>query len=145
MLVVADGRLHEKEALRARVRELAAKKGVCLAFIAVDSPTTTTTTAAGSAAAEGGAAASTAAAGRPGAAAGGSAGPRAGAAGAGQGGGGSLLDIEAVSFADGRPVLRRYLDDFPFPYYVLLRDIGALPRTLADLLRQWFELSTAGH
>ncbi|KAL2899649.1 Midasin [Bienertia sinuspersici] len=29
-----------------------------------------------------------------------------------------------------------YLDSFPFPYYMILRNIEALPRTLADLLRQ---------
>ncbi|KAL2243207.1 UNVERIFIED_CONTAM: Midasin, partial [Sesamum indicum] len=34
----------------------------------------------------------------------------------------------------------KYLDSFPFPYYVVLKNIEALPRTLADLLRQWFEL-----
>ncbi|KAI7985390.1 Midasin [Camellia lanceoleosa] len=28
----------------------------------------------------------------------------------------------------------------PFSFYIVLRDIEALPRTLADLLRQWFEL-----
>ncbi len=37
----------------------------------------------------------------------------------------------------------QYLDSFPFPYYVVLRDIGALPATLADLLRQWFQLQAA--
>jgi hypothetical protein len=42
------------------------------------------------------------------------------------------------------PPSQRYLDGFPFPFYILLRDIASLPRTLADLLRQWFELST-GH
>lgn len=29
-----------------------------------------------------------------------------------------------------------YLDSFPFPYYIVLRDIEALPRTLGDVLRQ---------
>jgi len=33
-----------------------------------------------------------------------------------------------------------YLDSFPFPYYIVLRNIEALPRTLADLLRQVFNL-----
>ena len=33
-----------------------------------------------------------------------------------------------------------YLDSFPFPYYIVLRNIEALPRTLADLLRQVFPL-----
>lgn len=28
------------------------------------------------------------------------------------------------------------MDSFPFPYYVMLKNIEALPRTLADLLRQ---------
>ena len=38
MLVLADGRLHEREGLRAAVRDMAAKQGVCLAFIALDAP-----------------------------------------------------------------------------------------------------------
>ena len=33
-------------------------------------------------------------------------------------------------------VVTSYLDTFPFPYYILLRDIESLPRTLANLLRQ---------
>ena len=37
----------------------------------------------------------------------------------------------------------KYLDSFPFPYYVLVQDLQQLPRTLADLLRQWFELTAA--
>jgi midasin len=137
VLVVADGRLHEKEALRAAVRKLAAKRGVCLAFIAVDAPPAPAPAPAAlapTANAESAAGTTSAATGR------------AAAAGASSGAGNysSLLDMQAVTFQGGRPVFKRYLDDFPFPYYVLLRDIGALPRTLADLLRQWFELSAAG-
>jgi hypothetical protein len=30
----------------------------------------------------------------------------------------------------------KYMDSFPFPYYIVLRNIEALPRTLANLLRQ---------
>lgn len=52
----------------------------------------------------------------------------------------SLLDMQTVSFANGKPVFNKYIDSFPFPFYVVLRDIAALPHTLADLLRQWFEL-----
>ena len=33
-----------------------------------------------------------------------------------------------------------YLEDYPFPYYVILQDIAQLPEVLADALRQWFEL-----
>lgn len=29
-----------------------------------------------------------------------------------------------------------YMDSFPFPYYVVLKNIEALPRTIVDLLRQ---------
>ncbi|GIL72549.1 hypothetical protein Vretifemale_2893, partial [Volvox reticuliferus] len=95
VLILADGRFHEKESLHAAVREAAAKRGVCLAFIVLDNPTN------------------------------------------------SLLDMQSVSFAAGKPVFTKYLDSFPFPYYIVLRDIASLPATLADLLRQWFELSTA--
>lgn len=104
VLVLADGRFHEKGALRAAVRAAAAKHGVCLAFIALDAAP-------------------------------------AGAAAGGKGGGSSLLDMQSVSFVNGAPIFERYLDSFPFPYYIVLRDISALPRTLADLMRQWFELS----
>eukprot|EP00775_Hariotina_reticulata_P010385 gene10385-10543_t len=54
-----------------------------------------------------------------------------------------LQPLESVKFVDGKPVFERYLDTFPFPYYIVLRDIAALPATLADLLRQWFELNAA--
>lgn len=55
----------------------------------------------------------------------------------------SVLDMQSVSFAQGKPVLSKYIDSFPFPLYIVLRDIAALPSTLADLLRQWFELSNS--
>ena len=96
VLIVADGHFHEKEALRLRLRKLAERRGLLVAFIALDNP------------------------------------------------GASLLDMQSVSFAGGRPVLTRYLDAFPFPYYVLVQDIAALPATLADLLRQWFDLAAGG-
>ncbi|KAI6016225.1 hypothetical protein EDC04DRAFT_2881627 [Pisolithus marmoratus] len=35
--------------------------------------------------------------------------------------------------------MERYLDSFPFEYYVVLRDVEALPRVLADTLREFFE------
>ena len=77
------------------LQEASAKKGVLLAFIALDNPAN------------------------------------------------SLLDMQSVSFFAGQPVFTRYMDTFPFPFYIVLRDIAALPRTLADLLRQWVQLSTA--
>lgn len=53
----------------------------------------------------------------------------------------SIMDCKDYIFKNG--LLEKavpYLDSFPFPYYIILRNIEALPRTLADLLRQWFEL-----
>ncbi|KAL4440107.1 hypothetical protein ABPG75_003108 [Micractinium tetrahymenae] len=93
VLVVADGRFHEKESLRRKVHAAADKPGVLYAFIVLDNPAN------------------------------------------------SILDMQTVSFVGGKPVFAKYMDSFPFPYYIVLRDTAALPRTLADLLRQWFELS----
>lgn len=46
-------------------------------------------------------------------------------------------------FLDGKLLeIRSYLDNFPFPFYVILRDINSLPTVLSDALRQWFELVT---
>lgn len=35
-----------------------------------------------------------------------------------------------------------YMDQFPFPFYIILRDINTLPSVLSDALRQWFEIVT---
>lgn len=43
---------------------------------------------------------------------------------------------QEASFQCGNVKFTKYMDSFPFPFYVLLKDIEALPRTLADLLRQ---------
>nr|XP_057921265.1 midasin [Doryrhamphus excisus] len=59
----------------------------------------------------------------------------------------SILDIRVPIFkGPGElPEIRSYMDEFPFPFYVILRDVNALPETLSDALRQWFELVTADH
>ncbi|KAL3690583.1 hypothetical protein R1sor_016892 [Riccia sorocarpa] len=85
VLIIADGRFHEKESLRRCIREAISRKQL-LAFIVLDNPQE------------------------------------------------SILDMQSVSFSSGAPSFTKYLDTFPFPYYILLRDIGSLPRTLADLL-----------
>lgn len=41
---------------------------------------------------------------------------------------------------NGKLAVKSYLDKYPFPLYILLNHIEALPETLADALRQWFEL-----
>jgi midasin (ATPase involved in ribosome maturation) len=36
-----------------------------------------------------------------------------------------------------------YLESFPFQYFLILRDINALPEVLSDALRQYFSFVTA--
>ncbi|XP_053143364.1 midasin isoform X2 [Hemicordylus capensis] len=57
----------------------------------------------------------------------------------------SILDIKVPVFkGPGElPEIRSYMEEFPFPFYIILRDVNALPETLSDALRQWFELVTA--
>lgn len=52
----------------------------------------------------------------------------------------SILDIRKASFVEGKCVLESYMDHFPFPFYVILKDIAGLPGVLSDALRQWFEI-----
>lgn len=56
----------------------------------------------------------------------------------------SILDIRIPVFkaAGQLPEIKSYMDHFPFPFYIILRDIDSLPQTLSDALRQWFELVT---
>ncbi|KAL5579519.1 hypothetical protein UlMin_011961 [Ulmus minor] len=91
VLIIADGRFHEKENLRRCVRDVLSKKRM-VAFLLLDNPQE------------------------------------------------SIVDLKEVSIEGGSVKFTRYLDSFPFPYYIVLRNIESLPRTLADLLRQWFEL-----
>lgn len=68
-----------------------------------------------------------------------------GAAAGGAGGVGenSILSMNQVAYkmVDGRMDLQveRYLDTFPFEYYVVLRNVEALPDVLAGTLKQFFE------
>uniref|UniRef100_A0A3Q3ARQ7 Midasin n=1 Tax=Kryptolebias marmoratus TaxID=37003 RepID=A0A3Q3ARQ7_KRYMA len=57
----------------------------------------------------------------------------------------SILDIKVPVFKGPAelPEIHSYMDEFPFPFYMILRDVNALPETLSDALRQWFELVTA--
>ena len=96
VLVIADGRINEKEEVKRLVRELSQRHGLLVAFIALDNQEN------------------------------------------------SLLEMQSIQFEGGKPVFHQYLDSFPFPYYVLLREVDQLPQTLCDLLKQWFELTAAG-
>ncbi|OAA55059.1 denitrification regulatory protein nirq [Niveomyces insectorum RCEF 264] len=56
----------------------------------------------------------------------------------------SVLDLKEAKFVQdpatgaSRVVVERYLDTFPFPYYLLVHRLEELPAALAGLLRTWF-------
>ncbi|KAI9712029.1 MAG: hypothetical protein M1820_001738 [Bogoriella megaspora] len=55
----------------------------------------------------------------------------------------SILELQEVDFGvngNGDMEVRRqkYLDTFPFQYYLIVRDVAELPSVLAGALRQWF-------
>ena len=55
----------------------------------------------------------------------------------------SILSMQQAAYknVDGRMELQmqRYLDTFPFDYYVVLRDVEALPEVLSGTVKQFFE------
>ena len=55
----------------------------------------------------------------------------------------SILSMTQVAMknVDGRMEMQmeRYLDSFPFEYYLVLRSVEALPDVLSGTLRQFFE------
>ena len=52
----------------------------------------------------------------------------------------SIMDLQTVSYPNGKLTISKWIDDFPFPYYIVLRDLATLPQVLSDALRQWIEL-----
>lgn len=48
--------------------------------------------------------------------------------------------MKEVSFENGKPKLKNFMDDYPFPYYLIVEDMNSLPEILGDALRQWFEI-----
>lgn len=53
----------------------------------------------------------------------------------------SILNMQSVQYANGQLSMRRYIDDFPFESFIVLRDAEALPEVLSSTLRQFFEVS----
>jgi midasin len=53
--------------------------------------------------------------------------------------GDSVLELKEARFTpDGDVIVERYLDSFPFPYYLIVHHLDDLPGALAGLLRTWF-------
>ncbi|CAM0956904.1 unnamed protein product [Alopecurus aequalis] len=91
ILVISDGKFHEKENLRRCIRNVLNRRRM-IAYVLLDSHEE------------------------------------------------SIMNSLEACYEGDKLILGKYMDSFPFPYYVSLKNIEALPRTLADLLRQWFEL-----
>ncbi|KAK9894542.1 P-loop containing nucleoside triphosphate hydrolase protein [Cystobasidium minutum MCA 4210] len=56
----------------------------------------------------------------------------------------SILSMKSVSYQKSKSgalelKMERYMDTFPFEYYVVLRDVDTLPEVLGDTLRQFFD------
>merc|ERR1712093_430622 len=56
----------------------------------------------------------------------------------GQGKGESVLDLREARFVDGKVEMGRYLEGFPFRYFLVVGDVRELPGVLAGVLRSWF-------
>ena len=52
----------------------------------------------------------------------------------------SILNMKEVSFVKGKPHIKHFIEDYPFPYYLVVNDLTSLPEILGDALRQWFEM-----
>jgi len=53
----------------------------------------------------------------------------------------SVLDMKMMNVDEkGSIALVPYLEQFPFSFYLILKDIVNLPKSLSDSIRQWFEL-----
>eukprot|EP00923_Selenidium_pygospionis_P020990 GHVN01036210.1.p1 GENE.GHVN01036210.1~~GHVN01036210.1.p1 ORF type:complete len:154 (-),score=27.22 GHVN01036210.1:69-530(-) len=53
----------------------------------------------------------------------------------------SVFDLEEITFDKNTGKMKRskFLDSFPFPYYVVVRQIEEMSDVVADSIRQWFE------
>lgn len=57
-----------------------------------------------------------------------------------------ITDMKVARFVEepGQPSrvsLTPYMAQFPFPFYALIRNIASLPSTIAEAIRQWFEMT----
>jgi midasin len=52
----------------------------------------------------------------------------------------SVFNTRSVEFRGDKVVTSAYLDNFPFPYYLAIQRLEALPDVLCDALKGWFEL-----
>jgi len=52
----------------------------------------------------------------------------------------SIAYMKEVTFENGKPKVKQFIEDYPFPYYIILEELQSLPEVLGNALRQWFEM-----
>ncbi|RNA05395.1 midasin-like [Brachionus plicatilis] len=55
----------------------------------------------------------------------------------------SIYDIKMPVYSPGNPIpaIKSYMENFPFPFYICLRDVNSLPMVMIEALKQWFDMS----
>ena len=38
------------------------------------------------------------------------------------------------------PTIKSYMQNFPFPFYVVLKDVNNLPNIITEALKEWFDI-----
>lgn len=38
------------------------------------------------------------------------------------------------------PIIKSYMEQFPFPFYVVLKDVNNLPNIIGEALKEWFDM-----
>jgi len=52
----------------------------------------------------------------------------------------SIVTMKEVSFQNRKPLVKKFIDYYPFLDYLVLEDVNSLPEVLGDALRQWFKM-----
>jgi midasin len=52
----------------------------------------------------------------------------------------SIENLQCVSYDKNKVVKSSYLENFPFPFHIVIRQLASLPDIVAEAMRQWFEL-----
>lgn len=52
----------------------------------------------------------------------------------------SIFLTKVVEFTPTGVTTFSYLENFPFPYYVVIQQMESLPEVLSGALKQWFEM-----
>lgn len=54
----------------------------------------------------------------------------------------SIFDIKMPIFEEGDPIpkIKSYMEQFPFPFYVVLKDVNNLSNIIGEALKEWFDM-----